>query len=116
MRIIVTALTVLAASTAIVVPAAAATQDAPPVAPYEGCSDWYLQSTRPMSAEDTQWVFRCSWEDNFSSEDWTGSFGHSDYYWNADRSTVIWFSGFVYDWGWIWSCNLYPSGVGMCNA
>ncbi len=113
---ITTALIVVAASIALFASTAAATSAPPPQPPYVGCGDWYVQSSYPMSADDPQWVFRCSWEDNFSPTDWTGTWVANDYYWNADSSQVTWFASYVIDWGWYWSCVLYPSGVGACDA
>jgi hypothetical protein len=111
----ITALVVIAATTALFASTASAAP-APPTQPsYEGCSDWYLQSSYPMSLEDTQWVFRCVWEDSMS-EDGTGWWWASDYYWNAESSQVMWFASYMAEAGWYWSCVLYPYGIGMCDA
>jgi hypothetical protein len=115
------ALVVLAAASAAVLAApAAATTPPPPTAPpsayvqtatyNNGCTDWYLQSTYPMSATDPQWVFYCSnYDGYFTSQD--------GYYWNPDLQTVILFEQAVWDDGfdWYWSCTLYPYGIGACN-
>jgi hypothetical protein len=116
MRRAIIILFVVAALAAFLAPSAAATPPAPSQPPYEGCSDWYVQSWYPMSTEDSQWVFRCEWDDNFSPTDWTGTWVASDYYWNAESSQVTWFATYVFDWGWYYSCVLYPDGVGACDA
>jgi hypothetical protein len=118
------ALLVLAAAAAVVVAAPAEASPPPPPGPpsayvqtatyNNGCTDWYLQSTYPMSATDPQWVFTCS-----STDGWPDSYywtSQDSYYWNADRQTVIQFQWTVWDsTGWYWDCTLYPYGIGACN-
>jgi hypothetical protein len=75
MRRLIVLLVLTAASAALLAaPAAATTTPARPLQPpsayvetawYEGCSDWYLQSTYPMSGADPQWVFTC-WNDYYA--------------------------------------------------
>ena len=38
------------------------------------------------------------------------------YYWNADSSQVMWFATTFWEDGWYTYCNLYPSGIGACDA
>jgi hypothetical protein len=109
-------LALVSALTGLIAVPAAASPAFPPVSTNEGCTDWYLQDWYPMSQDDPQWVFRCSWEYDFSPEDWTGTWVAYDYYWNADSSQVIEFAGYVIEWGWYGSCVRYPSGIGACDA
>jgi hypothetical protein len=115
-RTIVAALVAVAATAALVAPTAVAAPAPPSQPPYEDCSQWFLQSWYPISADEPKWVFRCEWEDNFSPQEWTGSWVANDYYWNAQSSEIRWFATDVIDWGWYWSCVLYPYGVGACDA
>jgi len=125
-RSVNTVLIVVVASMALLAPTAVATPAAPPQPPqastlptyYEGCTDWNLQSSYPMSADHPEWVFSCWWGDNYSEENWTGWRAHDLYYWNADSSQVMWYGANVIDlenW-WFWDCILYPDGIGMCDA
>jgi hypothetical protein len=115
-RPLITAFVVIAASAALWIPAASATPAPPPQPPYEGCSEWYVQTGPPMSADDAQWVFRCS-AGNVSWEEGTGWWSASDYYWNAESSQVIHFADHFVDLdeGFGFSCVLYPSGSGACG-
>jgi hypothetical protein len=115
-RVLITVFIAIAASAALWLPAASATPAPPSQLPYEGCSDWYVQTSYPMSEDDPQWVFRCS-AGNISWEEGTGWWGASDYYWNADSSQVVHFADYFVDLdeGFFWSCVLYPSGSGACG-
>lgn len=99
---------------------AAATPPPPPQPPaayaqtafYDACTDWFLQSTWPMSVSDPKWSFLCSngSPDSGSEDGW---------YWNADLQAAIWFHTAVWDWGWYWDCTAYPYGLdggGACDA
>jgi hypothetical protein len=121
-RLIVLLLVVAASAAAFAAPAAATTTPPRPPQPpsayvqtatYDGCTDWSLQSTWPMSVANPKWVFRC-WNDYGDS---SYSYETSDsYYWNADLQKAILFNQAVWDsTGWYWSCTFY-SGGGACPA
>jgi hypothetical protein len=95
-------------------PAAAADTPAfPAVAPSEGCTDWHLQTWYPMSPDDPQWTFGCEVTgDEYGIAWWR----YDEYYWNADSSQVMWFATTFWEDGWYTYCNLYPSGIGACDA
>jgi hypothetical protein len=114
-RIFITTVLVIATCAALVVPSAGATPTAPTEPPYDGCSDWYVQTWYPMSEADQQWVFRCEAGD-ISWEDGTGWWGYSDYYWNAEWSTITWFAwqSVNLDEGWGFGCVFYPE-PGACG-
>ncbi len=92
-------------------PAAADTPAFPPVAPYEGCTDWYLGIGSPASPDEQQWAFTCE-EGNFSPDDWSGWYRFDEYHWDADSSQVILFYTSYYEDGWSWYMYWYscPSG------
>jgi len=123
MRRLIALLVLVAASTALVAAPASATPPPPTQPPsayvqtatYGGCSDWYLQTTYPMSAADPQWVFTC-WNDWAVDDSYYGT-SQDWYYWKADWQTVILYEQAVWDSaGWYWDCTLYPYGYGACNA
>jgi hypothetical protein len=96
--------------------AAAATPTSPSQAPYAGCTDWYLQSTYPMSADDAKWVFSCS-EGEIDWDSMTGWQLTNYYYWNDELSQILWFETSITDlddW-WFYNCTIYPGG-GACEA
>jgi hypothetical protein len=92
---------------------AAATPSFPPVTPYDGCTDWHLQSWYPMTADDPQWAFGCeATGDEYEIAWWR----YEEYFWNADSSQVTWFATTLWYDDWYMYCNLYPSGIGACDA
>jgi hypothetical protein len=92
---------------------AAATPSFPPVTPYDGCTDWHLQSWYPMTADDPQWAFGCeATGDEYGIAWWR----YEEYFWNADSSQVTWFATTLWYDDWYMYCNLYPSGIGACDA
>src|SRR5262249_191092 len=120
-RRMIALLLVVAASAALLAAPAAATTPPRPAQPpsayvqtatYDGCTDWSLQSTYPMSVANPKWVFRC-WNDYGDSSYFYET--SDSYYWNADLQKAIQFNQTVWDSdGWYWSCTLYPSFVGAC--
>ena len=106
-------LALVAALTGPVAAAATATPAHPPVPTLEGCTDWYLQDWHPMSPDDAHWAFTCEQTGDEYGISWWRS---DEYYWNADFSQVMWFATSFFENGWYWYCNLYPSGVGACDA
>lgn len=109
---IITAVVVIAAATAIFAPTAAAAPTPPTEPPYAGCSDWSL--SYPMSFDDPQWVFGC--EEGSVDENLVGTWIGNYYYWRAESAEVRWYAISMISDGWFWWCNLYPDGIGMCNA
>jgi hypothetical protein len=95
----------------IAVPAAAT--PAPPPSPYEGCTDWYLQTWYPMSPDDAHWAFTCTENGDEYGSSWERI---EEYYWNADSSQVMWFATTFWFDDWYTYCNLYPYGIGACDA
>jgi hypothetical protein len=91
---------VLTATALLVASAAAATTPPPPPGPpsayvqtanyTDGCTDWSLQSTPPMSAANPKWVFTCTntyWYDPNDPDAWWESWNR--YYWDANTQTAI---------------------------
>ncbi len=114
MRRVFAVLALVSALTGLIAVPAAATPAFPPVSTNEGCTDWYLQDWYPMSPDDAHWAFTCTETgDEYGISWWRAD----EYYWNADSSQVMWFAtSFYEDGGWYWYCNLYPSGIGACDA
>jgi hypothetical protein len=112
-RVIIAAFVVVAASAAFLGPAAAAMPAPPSQAPYTGCSDWY-----PQTWGDSYWVFNCTWDDNFSPTDGTGTWMENDYYWDANSSQVFWFATYIIDLDsdWYYSCVIPPGSAGACST
>ncbi len=110
MRRVATILALVAVLMALFAPTAAATPAPPPQPPYEGCTDWSLQY---MSPDDPQWVFSCTETGDEYGIAWERI---DEYYWNAESSQVMWFATTFWEDGWYTYCNLYPSGIGACDA
>jgi hypothetical protein len=115
-RTTITLLVLIAGLAVAFAPTAAATPNPPSQAPYAGCTDWYLQSTYPMSTDDPKWVFSCS-EGEVDWDSMTGWQVTNYYYWNDELSQITWYETSIVDlddW-WFYDCTLYPSG-GACDA
>jgi len=124
-RLIVFLVLVAASAAVLAAPAAAATPPRPPQPPsayvqtatYDGCTDWSLQSTWPMSVANPKWVFTC-WNiyyyDPSDPEAWYETY--DSYFWNADlQKAILWDYGVWDNWlGWYWDCPFYF--VGACPA
>jgi hypothetical protein len=114
-RRLIVVLVMVAASAAVLAAPAEATPPRPPQPPgayvqtaayNNGCTDWFLQSTYPMSPAAPQWVFTCQSFDGYL-------YAEDRYYWNADRQTVILYEQTVWDDGFDWytDCTLYRYGA-----
>jgi hypothetical protein len=123
-RRLIALLVLVAASAALVAaPAAATPPPLPPQPPSayvptsnysNGCSDWYLRSSYPMSTADPKWVFTCS--NDWAVDDSYYGTSSDSYYWNAALQQAILFEQTVWDSsGWFWDCTLYPFFVGACQ-
>lgn len=111
MRRVVALFAFVSALTGFFAPPAAAMPTFPSVAPYEGCTDWTL---RYMTPDDPQWTFSCA---EIGVDDYGSTWErYEEFYWNADSSQVMWFASTLWFDGWYWYCNLYPSGIGACDA
>ena len=113
MKRVVALLAFVSALTGLFALPAGATSSFPPVTRYDGCTDWHLQSWYPMTPDDPQWVFGCEATGEEHGIAWRR---FEEYYWNADSSQVMWFATTLWYDDWYTSCNLYPSGVGACDA
>src|SRR5262245_14397233 len=112
-RRLIAVLAVVGASTALLAAPAAATPP-PPQPPQlpsayvqtanynNGCSDWYLRSSFPMSTANPKWVFTCS---NTFDDGYYVYYAQDYYYWNAVLQKVILFEQVVWDdYGWYSDC------------
>jgi hypothetical protein len=122
-RLIVLLVLVAASAAVFAAPAVATTPPRPPQPPsayvqtatYDGCTDWSLQSTWPMSAANPKWVSTCwntYWYDPSDPDAWYQTL--DSYFWNADlQKAILWDYGVWDNWmGWYWDCPFYF--VGAC--